>query len=884
MLRSTPPGEDDTNGVKANPVSALADGGGAPGEDTTTGQGPRRDIYTEAQQTGLPEGDTRTQHTEIKFLQLVREAEDQALLYTNQSNRRAWSDGLKAMHNEHFSGSKYNRPDWRQRSKIFVPKTRNAVRKDMSAVAASLFNSMDAINCTPGNESDPKQRAAASVVQELVNYRTDRASGRAALPWFEVSMGARYDADVTGICLTKQFWKLELKKRWVDGPPDEYGQPQKIQKWSPDIDRPDIHLFAPENFIIDPAADWTDPVQSAAFLILKYPMRIDEIRRKQESPVSPWRPISEDILRTSLESSKYDMAAIRRARESGLDRLDETQTGYEFQVIWVYEVFIRTRGEDWTFWSVGNRDYLTDPRPVEEVYPEQFGERPVTMGYGSLEPHRIFPMAPVDSWRQTQLEINDLHNLSLDAIKQNVMPITKIVRGRQIDLDQVKRRSSGSAIIVSHQDDVTWEQPPQIGGAAAEMIRDLELSFDDSAGQFNGGTTENNNALARTLGGLKLVAGSANAVQEFDIRVWIMTWAERALAQLVRLEQYYESDPIVLGLCGDRAQLFQKFGIDKIDNDLLEQEVTIRVSIGLGAGDPQARLAKFQTATSIVAPLLASSPDFTSGKKQMDTDAVIAEVYGAAGYRDGGKRFFKEGQPAPNPLGDLPAEKLRSEIAKNQATAKASQLTALAAVAKVQLGDRELEAANANQLLEHYKDVTDMAHRHADMRHRNVLAAKEHGHSHGMEITKHRHEVRTGALDRATQAADKFHERATTAADKFHDRASAAATDVQDRVGAAEQQKWERDHADRKLDQEAQAIQQQGTDGGDGGDGGAAQQSVSAPQPQAPPQPQGGGTEDLRAEIDGLNSKMDQLIKLVAASMQPKPGFPSNPYPNQGAR
>jgi hypothetical protein len=50
----------------------------------------------------------------------------------------------------------------------------------------------------------------------------------------------------------------------------------------------------------------------------------------------------------------------------------------------------------------------------------------------------------------------------LDATKQNVMPISKVRRGRQIDLDQVKRRSSGSSILVTDKDDVTWETPPQM--------------------------------------------------------------------------------------------------------------------------------------------------------------------------------------------------------------------------------------------------------------------------------------------------------------------------------------------------------------------------------------------------------------------------------------
>ena len=324
-------------------------------------------------------------------------------------------------------------------------------------------------------------------------------------------------------------------------------------------------LFPPENVVIHPGADWTNPAQSAAYLILKYPMTVEEIQDKQDAPVNPWLPVDEATLRSAVNAGKQDMEAIRRARELGLDRYDETQTGYDFQVVWVYERFIKMNGDDYTFFSVGDQHYLTKPKPTRETYPAHFGERPVAFGYGSLESHRIFPMSAVESWQPLQVETNDVRNLMLDATKQNVMPISKVRRGRRIDLDQIKRRSSGSSIFVDDKDDVTWETPPAFPQQAIEQTRELSLEFDDLAGQQNYGSVETNNALGKTLGGLKLAAGAANAVAEFDVRIWIETWATPALAQIVQLEQYYESDAEMLGLCGQRAQLFEKFGIDQID-------------------------------------------------------------------------------------------------------------------------------------------------------------------------------------------------------------------------------------------------------------------------------------------------------------------------------
>jgi hypothetical protein len=83
--------------------------------------------------------------TDAEFLQMVREADSQALQYVSQVNRDSWDRGYRAFHQEHNDGSKYRANDYNNRSKLFIPKTRTAVRKDMAATAASLFGSVDPV-------------------------------------------------------------------------------------------------------------------------------------------------------------------------------------------------------------------------------------------------------------------------------------------------------------------------------------------------------------------------------------------------------------------------------------------------------------------------------------------------------------------------------------------------------------------------------------------------------------------------------------------------------------------------------------------------------------------------------------------------------------------
>lgn len=709
-------------------------------------QGDFDQIENKAQAEAEDDGAEEDEAPEIDFLKLVREAENTSSRYVSQVNKRAWTQGYRAYNNQHFVGSKYGRTDWHNRSKFFRPKTRTAVKKDMAAVAASLFGNIDAVSCMAGNEADPRQRAAAAVMEELINYRTDRTSGKAALPWFQVAMGARQDALIAGVCLSKQYWLFEVRKSGtekVEIVDEETGEPQTAERdvYAVEKDRPDSALIPPENYTMDPAADWRDPIQSAAYIIIKWPMHLHEVRKKQDSPINPWRDVSSSILLANSDSGTTDTSAIRRSRELGLDRMDETQTGTEFQIIWVYEVYMRYEGEDYTFFSAGDREYLTYPEPVREVYPEQFGERPLAFGVGNLDAHRIFPMSPVDSWQQHQGMLNDIANLRLDATKQNIMPVTKVVRGKAVDLDQVKRRTYGSVVMVNDATDVTFDRPTDVPQSVAEMSHEVELELDDLAGQVNGQTAQNNNALSRTLGGLKLVAGAANAVQEFDIRVWIETWTTTALAQLVRLEQYYEHDETVLGLCGDRAQLFEKYGVSEITDDLIEEEIGIRVSVGLGAGDPQQRLAKFSQVLQIVAPIVAQAPEFQRGEKEINTEEIFNYVFGAGGFRDGGARFFKKGTPQPkDPLTDLKAEQLKSVIKKNDQTGRASLITAIAAAAKQALGERMAEDEQVNTLVGRIMEAIDMGHQHGQTHNQTMLSAMDHGHRHGMAIRGQQHQ------------------------------------------------------------------------------------------------------------------------------------------------
>lgn len=586
-----------------------------------------------------------------RLTQLMRSAYAQGRAYQEQTLQPRWGASYNAWNNKHNSDSKYNQARFRGRSRLFRPKTRATARKKQAEAAAALFSTNDVVLINPQNPSDPKQQASADLMKELVNFRLDRSSENSGIPWFLIAMGAHLNALQTATCCSKQYWEYRTETEMVEAPLVIMGMDmgtQLVEQQKIVRDRPRIRLFEPENVIRDPAASWEDQAQDSSYLILRYPMPVVEAREflksNGKSSALQFIEVSEADLKAAAGSGKGDTgqsATTRRNREpSGNDRLTDNQVDAEYQIVWLHENFMRIQGKDYVFWSLADTKIVSNIVPTIKAYPEQGGARPVTIGYGVLEPFKIDPMAPVESWTPLQQEINDIVNLRLDAVKQSIAPLAIVRRGMSVDIKAIQNRSPDSVVYVQNKDDLTFDRPGDVGQSAYVEMERLNADYDDLAGNFSTGSVQTNRSLNQTVGGMQLMSSAANALGEFDLRVWIETWCEPVLRQLIKLEQYYESDTVIMGMAAQRAELFQKFGIDAVTDEMLTQQVTLTVNVGLGAADPMMQLGKFGQAAQAAGVIL--TPERMAQSAKMD--AVIDEVFGRAGFKNAAERFFGKGQ------------------------------------------------------------------------------------------------------------------------------------------------------------------------------------------------------------------------------------------------
>ncbi len=582
-------------------------------------------------------------------VRLGREAAESSTSWLNASRRAAWNNSSRAFQSLHPQGSKYISSSYKHRSTLYRPKTRAMVRRDEAATAAAFFANEDVVSISAANDDDPKQMAGAELQKALLQYRLTTPPSEGGIPWFLTLLGARQDCDVYGICAAEIYWRYEEKslgveKRLVLGDDgmlqtDANGslKQEQFETFEKIADHPCIDLIAPENIRFDPGADWRDPVNSSPYVQRLIPMYIDDIREKMDD--GGWLRIPESMLRGSTDS---DDDVTRRTRETGRvpGKDSDSYKPTSFTTVWVRSMAVRWKGIDWFYYALNsNGQLMTRPRPLEEVH--LHGRRPWVCGQVVLETHRTYPSGKVELVRDLQRATNDDLNLRFDNIKLNLNPRQFVRAGIGADQADLTSFIPGKTIIVnskpgaSMQTDIVWDRPPPMGPEAYNEQDRLNLDFDEMTGAFSNSSVQSSEINQQSATGMHLMTGEASSLTEYELRLFGETFAEPVLRQLLLLERAYETDEVILELCGKRAQLAQKFGVDGITDELLDMEVTTRVNVGIGATNPAMKLRNFimgaEALGKMYGPTLAQGTNF---------EEVSKEVFSLLGYKDG-QRFFK---------------------------------------------------------------------------------------------------------------------------------------------------------------------------------------------------------------------------------------------------
>ena len=652
---------------------------------------------------------------EDKWIRIARQIYEGSTDYLDANLRFQWEKSLSLFNSHHPPGSKYNTSAYEKRSKFFRPKTRTAVRNLQAAMTVAFFTNEDVISIEPANANDEKQAAAAVVAQSIMQYRLTNT-----IPWFQTMVAALQDAAVQGVCISHQYWDFhESKESYVEVDKDnktimdEEGNPQIHEQITAVKDRPVIELISPENIRIDPAADWADPIKSTPYIVHLIPMYLQDVRAKMTS--GEWLEISDEELLSTTDESEQDNTTRLVRDEPRMDpKENESEYGElrDYWIIWVHKNIVKVDGIDYCYFTAGTDVMLTEAKPLREMFPWlRDEERPYVMGAVNLEAHKVYPSGTVELTQELQAAANDIWNQRFDNVKLAMNKRYHIRRDRNIDLDALFRSVPGGAVEMDDPDqDVRIVETRDVTGSAyAEQDR-INMDFDELQGNFSTSTVQGARNLNETVGGMNLLAGSSSTIAEYTLRTFADTWVEKTLKQLLRLEQYYETDSIVLAVAGEVAQQqFAKFKIDEMLDELLRQDVLLKVNVGLNATDPMKRVQDLLFGVNTLA-------QFPGVAEKINLPELTKEVFGQLGFKDG-SRFIKWDQEADPRMEEMQKqlEELQNIIATDQQKAEGRmQIEQVKSVGDKEVAQIRAQADIQRQLIGQQTDIREAEIKHQD--------------------------------------------------------------------------------------------------------------------------------------------------------------------------
>jgi hypothetical protein len=611
--------------------------------------------------------------------------------YIDSNITTTWETNLAHFLGEHKPSSKFRANSYK-RSRVFRPKTRSMTKASEAALTNAMFSTLDVLDVQPEDPTDDIQVASAAINKEMLQYRLDRK-----IKWYQTVVGAFQSSQVYGLCISMQRWDYHVDTDVV--PAMEGGQyitdddgnlmgyeTQKVRK-----DDLVVDLIAPENFRFDPMCDWRDPCGTSPYLIYMMPIyAINALEKMEQTDQKTGQPIWRKYALGELLATRkkwYDRT--RQARE-GRERIDpaDDQASSAYSTLWAHMNIVNINGDDMVYWTMGTELVLTDPMLLTEAFPHlREGERPFTVGFSTIEAFRNYPAGDVEQASGLQEEINIVANQRLDNVKLVLNKRYYVRRGSQVDLDALIRNVPGGGVMMNDPEkDVHTVDTRDVTGSSYQEQDRLSIELDELTGSFSQTSVQSNKNLN-------------------------------------------ETDALILSLASKKAGLYQRFGLDEITDELLMQEMTVRVNVGVGNTDPQKRVEKLMYATKNTASLPGMA-------QRMKSSELADEIYGTLGYNDA-SRFYRTDEEQQqhekeNPPKEDPEIALKkAELKKNEEDNKMRhqrevmrlELDAEIGFAKLAL-DRNMKLSDMYQRLgiDRMKDRTQRQMKALD----NVVAMKEH--------------------------------------------------------------------------------------------------------------------------------------------------------------
>lgn len=231
--------------------------------------------------------------TSNPWMKLARDAYQRSTTFFDNNLRKRVEDDLRMFNSQHPKDSKYYSDSYKYRSKFFRPKSRSVLRKNEATAALAFFSNPDATSIEPANPSDMMQVISSSFWKEIIQYRLTTS-----IPWFLTVIGGFQDAMKVGLVVSYQHWRYREKEVEQEGFDPLTGETYKIKVPKVVEDRPCIQLFPIDRVRFDPGAQWYDIAGTSPYLILEWPMYVNDVLEKMDNNgrAAPWKKYDKNTI------------------------------------------------------------------------------------------------------------------------------------------------------------------------------------------------------------------------------------------------------------------------------------------------------------------------------------------------------------------------------------------------------------------------------------------------------------------------------------------------------------------------------------------------------------------------------------------------------------
>lgn len=575
---------------------------------------------------GAPDGD---------WLDRARIAFQSGKDFINSDRRRAWVAALNHFRGKHAPGSIYESDLYKFRSRLFRPKSREAMKKGEAAAAAAFFSTADVVSIEPDDEASEQARVAAEVISELVNHRLTND-----LPWFQTVIGAFQGTGIQGIACSKQYWEFVRN-----------GAGEVVR------DGLKVELIPPDRLLFDPGSDWIDPVAKSPWIVYRVPLTVGYVKRQIAS--GEWLPIGNDMWSGCRVDNNDPMVD-----KPNVADMNRNQPMKDHEQVWVHENIMQDNdGVDMHYWTLGDgKALLSKPRPLAEVYLHcAYGKRPFVAGYADIEIFNPYPAGKLEQTKDLQIAANKIQNMRMDGVSMGLYSRLFVDATNAQSLAAIGAMPPGGVAAVQNPQNIREIKPSDVHQSAYVEQQYLNNDFDGLVGSFGQESVATSRQLGETAKGMQILSASANSITEYAIRTFSETWMEPVLRQVVDLVQAYESDLRVIAIAGGRSKLIRA-GADATLDDIFNQRLLVKVSVGVGATNPATKMQNLMQAMGALMQVVTPLAEMFGTPLVLESPGVrevAKEIFGAAGYKDG-ERFMDFAPPPPeNP--EPPAEQVEFE-------------------------------------------------------------------------------------------------------------------------------------------------------------------------------------------------------------------------------